>query len=799
MFLVPKNHPEVKPEDVIEVPTTTASAELKTRAWKPRQPRKQPAINEAYASVAERLYANGYSPIPLCGKMPPIKGWTGKFCDARPTLGAVLSKWSLGHRGKLLNGVGIATHAGLIVLDLETDDVLAELFKIVPEAERAPACIGRKGRKIFMRSEDGLNHPEWNLSGARTGNRFELLAHGRQGAIPPTKHPVSGEEYRWADPAVTLEAVPLESLPTITAEQVAALHSAFVIDKVGLRAAAKSLARAERREKRAAETVRWNGDHTDFARDMEAICALDYNSENHWRASANAIAAKYGDHAPAWAEFEKWAEQWKPTSAVLKSNKEMRTEAMRNAAEGKGARLGYIITVAKKLGWNATLGRWPGIRMSKSPKAEQRRPQQLTLQSSPIARDAHLYAADTDIRLAPRHHILLRMIHRFSSEVMGTTAWPSTQRLAALTKLSGRYVMSSLSDLQSFGYIKTEGYGVRGTNGGERCIEFTVPPGRTLDELIADRDYGIGHPLDELQGARCPDDVTKQEYITRRAQGGHAPNGADATEVVMVSVVSRGKRGGPTAPAASSTRARREPAGMPGAMSEAEWDAIMSGPMATDRDDPNTVVDVPDQSAVRPQLSPAITQARAEADRIEPHDRSIAHWLASSWVPDCVSELVAKSRAEKPARRLAGALLWCCDQGIQQMDAKDMLDNAVNAITFDRDTKRNHALTAIPSRMEPGKFQAYGKTLVRLYERFILELKKHGLDHPDLERIVQEREYRKSAFGRGKPPSLPSVLDEAIGDRPAPKWPKATNGYAVEQPKPIARNAYRDAKDGNSR
>jgi hypothetical protein len=187
-------------------------------------------LNVAYASVARQLRENGYSPVPLSGKAARIKGWQKIFCERMPSIDEIQADWSSSRRGGLeLNGIGVANAGGLLIIDVDDDLAVERVLNQVPQARGAPTCIGNRGCKIFLRSADQTNRQEWNLSGSTTDKALEILAWHKQGVVPPTAHPTSGEPYRWVDDACTLVTIPLNQLPVVTHDEVLALHVAFTV------------------------------------------------------------------------------------------------------------------------------------------------------------------------------------------------------------------------------------------------------------------------------------------------------------------------------------------------------------------------------------------------------------------------------------------------------------------------------------------------------------------------------------------------------------------------------------------
>jgi hypothetical protein len=51
---------------------------------------------------------------------------------------------------------------------------------------------------------------------------IDVLLRGRQAAVPPTRHPKTGEPYRWR--SARLWDAPLNQLPVLTYDKIEALH-----------------------------------------------------------------------------------------------------------------------------------------------------------------------------------------------------------------------------------------------------------------------------------------------------------------------------------------------------------------------------------------------------------------------------------------------------------------------------------------------------------------------------------------------------------------------------------------------
>jgi hypothetical protein len=156
-----------------------------------------------FGDWAERLADNGYSPIPLTGKRPAIKGWNG-------------GKLLLSTLDKLASSmpdhnIGVLT-GSLIALDIDcTDPVLAAEIAAKGQELIGPTEYVRVGRwpkrVLFYRQEDfELNR----VLTVRVGT-VEVLGQGSQVAIAGI-HPSTMKPYYWPDQSLLdcgLEQIPI--------------------------------------------------------------------------------------------------------------------------------------------------------------------------------------------------------------------------------------------------------------------------------------------------------------------------------------------------------------------------------------------------------------------------------------------------------------------------------------------------------------------------------------------------------------------------------------------------------------
>jgi Bifunctional DNA primase/polymerase, N-terminal/Primase C terminal 2 (PriCT-2)/Family of unknown function (DUF5906) len=133
--------------------------------------------------------------FPLQGKVP-FKGTRG-FKDATTDSATIEAWW--GRRPDA--NVGIATGNGLMVLDIDGAEGLAELQALVVQHGRLP-------RTLAVRTGNGI-HLYFNGEGVRSSARGNLHVRGEGGYVvaPPSLHP-SGRRYQWVDASVTVIDLP---------------------------------------------------------------------------------------------------------------------------------------------------------------------------------------------------------------------------------------------------------------------------------------------------------------------------------------------------------------------------------------------------------------------------------------------------------------------------------------------------------------------------------------------------------------------------------------------------------------
>jgi hypothetical protein len=177
----------------------------------------------AFRTFAEALLDAGYSPLPIIPgrKKPAIKEWSD-FCAAPMPRGRIQDYGARWPRASL--GVALG-YAGVVALDVDTEDAeqLAAICAVVPASPVAK--IGRKGFTAFYRAAPGVVIPSRHYAAGRKQPICDLLSIGTQTVLPPSPHP-AGLAYRWVTPDTLLD-VPAADLPEARADIATRLEAAL--------------------------------------------------------------------------------------------------------------------------------------------------------------------------------------------------------------------------------------------------------------------------------------------------------------------------------------------------------------------------------------------------------------------------------------------------------------------------------------------------------------------------------------------------------------------------------------------
>jgi hypothetical protein len=176
-----------------------------------------------------KLLANGYAPLPIEGKRPPLKGWQKKT----ETNAAEIELWEKVYP--------CATNTGILTqltptLDIDITNLeAAEAVEVLARErfEERGVVLIRTGqapkRAILLRTNTPFKKITGNVIAANGGadQKIELLADGQQAVVFGT-HPKTGKPYSWVGGEPT--AIKHEELPYVSEDE--AQH--FVAEAIAL-------------------------------------------------------------------------------------------------------------------------------------------------------------------------------------------------------------------------------------------------------------------------------------------------------------------------------------------------------------------------------------------------------------------------------------------------------------------------------------------------------------------------------------------------------------------------------------
>jgi hypothetical protein len=185
------------------------------------KPRKKvmPLPSQNFGAVGRMLRDNGFVPMPLDGKRPIPKNWSGFWYS--PPSDAAYNNWI---KNNTTANVGICT-GEVIALDIDLDDqdaadaAQAAIFSTLGETRFIR--LGRVPRRqLFYRLsyEEARQASSWQLG------KIELLANGRQSAAFGI-HPDTGIPFTWPDQSIL--GVSSKSLPLVTIDQLCQLRKSL--------------------------------------------------------------------------------------------------------------------------------------------------------------------------------------------------------------------------------------------------------------------------------------------------------------------------------------------------------------------------------------------------------------------------------------------------------------------------------------------------------------------------------------------------------------------------------------------
>ncbi len=474
------------------------------------------STNIIFEACAPQLYDLGYSPIPLSGKTPRIRNWQSLFCDARPKREQLVDEFARANRGRhRMNGVGLATHRGLMFVDIDADNLLHDevyemIRAVVPAIERAPKIIGKRGAKYIMRLIETENTSSLNLNGSQTGGRVEFLVHRRIGAIPPTIHPSTGQPFTF-DPdscRQVLADTHLDDLVAISLPEIEVLRSLFEIKREAPHHSETTRNRiTEQREAESAQES-WNGNCLEMRRVAKALTYLDPNAEDIWWRVGAALRNWTGGHPQARQLFDTWSgggsiNGYEFTGAPDKFNK-TKTQDEAWFQERPDIGVGTIIHLAQKKGFDATLRQWKTLKYSRS-QADTKS----LVKDTPFGRAAEQLPRDrvdfhnsleailswalNDRSISKSDIRLLNQLLQFMNLKHGY-AWPSYERLSENTGISQEQLYKHVTKLERAGYILRARNNYNPDSSKRTAFAILPPPDLTWQQLLGRHRQQLGHP-----------------------------------------------------------------------------------------------------------------------------------------------------------------------------------------------------------------------------------------------------------------------------------------------------------------
>jgi hypothetical protein len=467
----------------------------------PPPPHDAEALLDLLQGEVERLYARGYTPLPLAKheKNPRLRRWTQSLCyRARPPLDGVIELVAQQvNRGA--NGLGVVMRDGLVCVDIDKPDAKQRLKEIIgPAMDEAPTVVGRRGDKRFFRTQDGKNPDGLNL---HVGGLLDLLVRGRQSVVPPTIHPETRQSYYWQ--GRSLSDVPIAKLPALSYAVIEAIHREF-----GRAPSKREHARAARAagEDVPKDVLRYlapprferasgcSTGHPDEARRLaEALTFVSAETYDTWMKVGMALRRWGGaDARPLWDTWSGGGEFLGCAFQGCQFSIGAQDEKWRSFVEegAGGVTVRTIIYWAKERGFDASFARWPsllGRRLEASNIGE------IAAHMPPEreAIDALLHYAREDRGLSSTHRVILAALSEYVNDA-NRTAWPLPDTIAAHLGIYPKTLLNHLTPVYERGYLAHDP-GAINPDGTQGCWAFVPPDELTWDELIVLRRLALGH------------------------------------------------------------------------------------------------------------------------------------------------------------------------------------------------------------------------------------------------------------------------------------------------------------------
>jgi Bifunctional DNA primase/polymerase, N-terminal len=145
-----------------------------------------------------KLLANGYAPLPIEGKRPPLKDWQNKTA----TNAAEIKLWEKVHPQATNTGI-LTQLTPTLDIDITNPEAAEAVEALARERFEEHGCVlTRIGqapkRAIFLRTDTPFKKITGKVIAANgdTDQKIELLADGQQVVVFGT-HPKTGKPYSW--------------------------------------------------------------------------------------------------------------------------------------------------------------------------------------------------------------------------------------------------------------------------------------------------------------------------------------------------------------------------------------------------------------------------------------------------------------------------------------------------------------------------------------------------------------------------------------------------------------------------
>jgi hypothetical protein len=464
------------------------------------------ALRHLLQPEVERLYASGYTPVPLAKdeKSPRLRRWTKTLCYcARPPLESLIELVEQQVENHGANGLGVVMRDGLVCVDIDNPQAKQRLGEIIgPPLDRAPTVVGRRGDKRFFRTQDGKNPAGLNL---HVGGLLDLLVRGKQAVIPPTIHPETGQPYWWQGPS--LSEVPVAKLPVLTYAQIEDIHRNF--GKAPSRREQARVARASgqdvpkdilrhlvppRLERASGRSTGHPDEARRLAEALTFISAEPYT--DGWLKVGMALCLWGGAEArPLW---DTWSEGGEFLGCVFRGGPEKFSIGAQDEkwltfgeeTAGNRVTIATIIYWAKERGFDTLLARWPGLR-GRRLTASNIGDIAAHMPPEREAIDALLHHAREDRALKGACREVLAALSDYVNND-ARIAWPLLATIAAHLGTSPKTLMNRFTDLYKRGYLVHDPEAAN-PDGTRSCWAFVPPDELTWDELIVLRRLALGH------------------------------------------------------------------------------------------------------------------------------------------------------------------------------------------------------------------------------------------------------------------------------------------------------------------